>query len=87
MIRGMECTLNLDELRLAFSRNVKSRRKELGLTQIEVANRAGMPQSSIAQFEAGKRLPSMETLVKLAEALQIRQPGLLIQADIFSHTA
>jgi transcriptional regulator with XRE-family HTH domain len=44
-------------------------REEQHLTQAKLAGIAGLPSSSIAHFEAGGRSPSVESLVKLADAL------------------
>ena len=41
------------------------------LTQSELSKKAGVSQSTIAQIEAGKKDPSVQTLKKLAEALEI----------------
>lgn len=40
-----------------------------GLTQQEMADRAGMTQSIVARVESGRANPSLSTLERLAEAL------------------
>ncbi len=45
---------------------IKKYRKNLGLTQTEVASRANIAQSSLAQFENGSKVPSAVTLKVLA---------------------
>lgn len=52
-----------------FSERVRLRRLELGLTQGEVAKRAGVKQPTIALFESGRN-KSTNAVVALAEALQ-----------------
>ena len=47
---------------------LKAWRKHLGLTQTEVARRAGISQSALSQMERSDKLRS-ETLEKLAKAL------------------
>lgn len=42
-------------------------RKEAGLSQAEVADKLKCTPSAVNQYENGKRRPSFETLVKLAE--------------------
>ncbi len=50
---------------------VRAWREHLGLTQTEVARRAGMSQAALAQIESGEHRPRKATLEKLAEALGI----------------
>ena len=44
-------------------------RKYRGMTQVELAAISGLSQGAIAQIEAGKRNPSVETARKFANAL------------------
>jgi ribosome-binding protein aMBF1 (putative translation factor) len=49
---------------------VRSRRKALGLSQTEVARRAGMTQSALSRLEAGGAgVPTIGVLERLAQAL------------------
>jgi ribosome-binding protein aMBF1 (putative translation factor) len=48
---------------------VASRRKELGLSQVELAGLCGTTQSAIARLETGGRPPRIDTLLRLATAL------------------
>jgi transcriptional regulator with XRE-family HTH domain len=43
-------------------------RRRAGLTQRELAERSGVPQSSIARIESGKLRPRIDTLTRLIEA-------------------
>ena len=43
-------------------------RKERGLSQRELANRAGTSQAAIAAYESGRRSPSLETLARIVRA-------------------
>lgn len=58
----------------AFLDEVLRARAEAGLTQAEVAERAGTTQSAIARLESGalKHSPSIATLQKYAKALGYR---------------
>jgi uncharacterized protein len=47
---------------------LREARTEAGLTQAEVARRAGVTQSVISAYESGDREPSLPTLVRLVEA-------------------
>jgi len=48
---------------------VAERRRELGLSQAELAHVCGTTQSAIARLESGGRPPRIDTLLKLAHAL------------------
>lgn len=46
-------------------------RKERGLTQVQLANRLGITQGTFALYETGKRNPKIETVKKIAKALNV----------------
>ncbi len=48
------------------------RRKELGLNQRELAERCGVPQSTIARMESGAVTPKLDTLIKVCRVLGLR---------------
>jgi predicted transcriptional regulator len=48
---------------------VSERRTELGLSQRELAELTGTTQSAIARLEAGGRPPRIDTLLRIATAL------------------
>jgi len=50
---------------------IRSRRKELGLTQTELANRAGVPTASVGSLEIGGRQLGTIVAGKLAPALEV----------------
>jgi transcriptional regulator with XRE-family HTH domain len=50
---------------------VRRYREELGLTGAQLAERAGMAPSAVSQIETGKRSPSSNSVIKLAEALGV----------------
>ena len=49
---------------------VAERRSEMGLSQRELAELCGTTQSAIARLERGGRPPRIDTLLRIAEALQ-----------------
>ena len=52
-----------------LGRAVKAARETLGLSQSALAERAGMPQSSVSRFEGGDVEPTITTLLRLVTAL------------------
>jgi transcriptional regulator with XRE-family HTH domain len=57
---------------------LRRERRGAGLTQVELAERSDVAQSTIAQIEGGARPnPHPRTLTKLAEALGLRARDLL----------
>jgi ribosome-binding protein aMBF1 (putative translation factor) len=48
---------------------VAARRRALGLSQAELAELTGTTQSAIARLEGGGRPPRIDTLLRIAEAL------------------
>ncbi len=59
----------IEMLTLPTPAELKAQRARLGLTQAELAERAGVSQSLIARVEGGKVDPSYSTLRALVEAL------------------
>jgi len=53
-----------------LGKKIKLARVELDLTQTELARKIGARQKSISRYEAGKSVPKIETLTKLARALK-----------------
>ena len=71
-----------DQARVRFelAEAVRVRREELGWSQRQLAERAGMTQPGVARFEAGGTMPTLPLLERLAAALGLRlsvsfQPG------------
>ena len=50
---------------------IKKHRKKIGLTQAELADKAGIGRSTLAQYEAGDRNPKTDALEKIAQALDM----------------
>ncbi len=67
----------------SIAAQVTERRLELGLSQVELAKLCNTSQSAIARLENGGRPPRIDTLLRLAEALDCdlavelrpREPG------------
>ena len=66
--RNME---EIEEMTTIVSSIIK-RRQELGISQRSLAERCGIPQSSIARIETLKTTPKLDTLIKLLQALDLK---------------
>jgi transcriptional regulator with XRE-family HTH domain len=53
----------------AIAEQVADRRRALGLSQTELAELTGTTQSAIARLESGGRPPRIDTLMRIANAL------------------
>lgn len=60
-----------------LGRNVREQRNRLGLSQEELAFRAGMKRSYLSDLERGTRNPTVRALERLAEALAVEPAELL----------
>ena len=54
-----------------ISEVIRLRRKELGLSQAQLAEKAGISPRQLARYEAGEQQPVLTAAVNLADALQI----------------
>lgn len=53
------------------SKKIHDLREERKLSQVDLASRAGLPQSHVSRLENGKHSPSRYTLEKLADAMGV----------------
>lgn len=51
---------------------VRELRKKRGLTQDQLARRAGLTNNGLIQVECGRRAPKASTLAALADALKVK---------------
>ena len=58
--------------------NIQHARHNANLTQVELAERMGVAQSRIYEWETGKKDPTASSLIKIARALGI-EPGELLK--------
>ncbi|MBL7920460.1 MAG: helix-turn-helix transcriptional regulator [Bacteroidia bacterium] len=53
------------------SANIKLLRKEKGLTQVELAAACNFEKQNMQRIESGKTAPTLKTLLKIADALDV----------------
>lgn len=66
---------------MTIGESIKIERKKAGLTQKELGQKIGVTHQTIAQWENGWRNPKIETVEKIADALEI---GLF---DLMGHSS
>lgn len=57
--------------KMEFSERLKELRKQAHLTQVELAGKLGIVQSSYADWERGRKKPTQDNLVKIAQVLNV----------------
>lgn len=58
--------------RVAFGDRLRTARREAGLTQEQMAERAGMDRSAYSELERGQRDARLSTLLRIESALGAR---------------
>lgn len=69
------------DIKTRFGTAVKSRRKLLRISQEELAGRAGLHRTYVADVERGARNLSLANIEKLAQALELSLPALFSRAS------
>jgi transcriptional regulator with XRE-family HTH domain len=65
---------------IAFGQRLRELRAEHGVSQDQLARRAGIHSTAIGRFERGKREPRLRSILRLAEGLGV-EPDRLV-ADL-----
>lgn len=69
-----------EEIKQLLAERIRSKRKLLGLTQEQLAENADLSHNYIARIEIGTKTPSVTTLFKIADALNVN-PAELISSE------
>ena len=67
----------MTEGRIRLGAEIQRRRKQLGLTQEELAQRMDVSRQSVTKWETGQSAPDLDRLVQLGEVLSISLDELL----------
>lgn len=51
--------------------NIREKREELGMSQKELAERAGITQSHLCDIEQGRNKPSIDVAIRIAKVLDV----------------
>jgi transcriptional regulator with XRE-family HTH domain len=66
-----------------FGANLSHLREQAGITQEDLAFRASLHRTEIGLLERGGRIPRIDTLAKLAGALEV-EPGELFEGIVWT---
>jgi transcriptional regulator with XRE-family HTH domain len=72
------------EVRITLGKNIKLSRNRRGWSQADLAAKAGISVVFLSDIERGNKWPYLDTLVNLAEALQVAVYELLKPEDALS---
>jgi transcriptional regulator with XRE-family HTH domain len=69
------------DIRERFGFAIKVRREELGLTQEDLADRAGIHRTYLSDIERGTRNPSLVNIERLADSLSMSVSKLFLLVE------
>lgn len=70
--------MDFEEFKKIYSENIKSKRIEEGIKQDKLAEKIGLTEKYISDLETGRRAGSLETLLLIANALDVEPYELLL---------
>lgn len=60
-----------ERLQQRIGRNLQAARKQAGLTQVELATKAGIDDNYYAKIERGQAVPSLSTFLNILKVLKV----------------
>jgi transcriptional regulator with XRE-family HTH domain len=69
VLAGSQATIQRDKKMSVFGTNLRTARKVLGLSQQQLADRAGVRRPTVSEVESGRVSPSAELMEKLAAGI------------------
>lgn len=75
------------DIAVAFGKAVKIRRVELGVSQVELADKAGFARSFLSGVECGTKAASITSVWRLAQALRCNPSDLWLTAERLAEEA
>lgn len=70
---------------MEFNERLRGARKQARMTQVELAEKAGIAVNSVRLYEAGKIVPKLDTIEKIAGALSVDVNWLLNGSTLKEH--
>ena len=60
-----------------FAKNLRKERKKRGMTQLELAGKVGVSQTTVSQWESTEQYPTLDKIYDIANALKISVSALV----------
>lgn len=60
-----------------FAKNLRKERKSKGMTQLELAGKVGVSQTTVSQWESTEKYPTLDKIYDIANALKISVSALV----------
>ena len=84
MLNGVNCLMMNDKLDVKktlgiLMSNVRERRRALGLSQDQLAERANLSVNYVSKIEIGLKAPSLSATIRLAVALEMEPSDILVE--------
>ena len=67
---------------MSFGETLARLRKDADLTQVELAERAGVPLDNLRRWEQDRHLPRVDDAYRLAKAMGIKVDRLILPVDM-----
>ena len=71
----------VDPLAIAFATVLRKRRRDMGLSQEELAHRAGISMRYVSLLESSKFQPTIATMQSLAHSLGLKLSAMIEEAE------
>ena len=81
MVSSLKTSDKSSRLCSSIARVLHDHRAALGFTQTKLADLSGVTRQMISFVEQGKRIPTVDTLSKIAQALGVTPSSLLAEAE------
>ena len=80
-LSNISLVMAIVDLKTLLGTAIKTQRAALGISQEELAHRAGLHRTYVSDLERGARNPSLDSIEKLAQALQLSVSSLFQKAS------
>ncbi|EIQ01389.1 putative transcriptional regulator with C-terminal CBS domains [Opitutaceae bacterium TAV1] len=81
-MNAKEANLRRERIYQEAIRLLREAREEAGMSIYEVAWRAGLSQPMVSYVERSKRMPTLDTLLRITDAIGVNLPRLLRKAEM-----